>query len=326
MTVLALAWGSAAGALTLDFGVAYRSGDLTPWDGRLLHAGVSDVSFGRGTLAAHVSNRAAEVGVVQGFSLPPAGAVSTGVDAAVAWTGGVRVSSRVGASFGPVALNLAGAGFTTSADTVDPLAAWTLAPTDLRTRGWNAEFTARYRVSRTLIAVAGGEFGPQNQGTLGVEWRRDLTRVLPPAEGDDPDAEPATERTGTLTLRAGARAGQGVLGVTGGVTYSAESGLSLALDALAGPGQWGAVGSLSAPDVLGAGSLSRLYVAYEPWRWASAPLRAGVETRVPAGRGTLSLDLRGGVQPAGAGGFGARLGYSFPLGEPAAGQVVLGQP
>ncbi|GMA17379.1 hypothetical protein [Deinococcus metallilatus] len=309
MTALALAGACAggAGALALDFGVTYRAG--APWDGGLLRAGVHDVTFGRGTLSAGVSNRAVEVGVVQGFSLPPAGALSARADAALTWSGGVRLSSRANGTLGPVALDLGGTFFTAPAVNVDPLAAWTLAPTDLRTGGWNADFTARYRVNRTLIAVLGGEFGPQNQGLLGVEWRRDLTRVLPPAEGDDPDAEPATERTGTLALRLGARAGQDVRGVTGGVTYSAESGFTVALDALAGPGTWGAVGSLSAPDVLGEGSTTRLYLAYEPWRRASAPLRAGAEATLPVGRGTLSLDVRGGT-----GGLGARVGYSFPLG------------
>ncbi|GAA5514690.1 hypothetical protein Dcar01_03446 [Deinococcus carri] len=316
MTVLALAgaWGGAAQAVRVDFGVTYRSGGLTPWDGALVRVGVGDVSFGRGTLTAGVSNRAAEIGLVQGFSLPPAGTVSASADAALAWGGGLRLAARVGGTLGPVALNVGAAGFTTAATAVDPLAAWALTPTALRTRGWNADFTARYRVNRTLIAVVGGEFGAQNQGLLGVEWRRDLTRVLPPAEGDDPDAEPGTERTGTLALRLGARAGQNVLGLSGGVTYSTEAGLSLALDALAGPGSWGVVGSLNAPDLLGAGSTAGVYLAYEPWRLAAAPLRAGAQATVPAGRGTLSLDVRGGLLPGGGSGLGARVGYSFPLG------------
>lgn len=310
MTVLALAGaaGGGAGAVNLDFGVAHSSGT-----DRWVRIGVSDLALGRGTLSAGVSNRALEASVVQGFSLPPAGTVSARLDAAVTWRGGVRLSPGVSGTLGPVALNLAGTFFTAGATELDPLAAWTQSPTDLRPSGWKADFTARYRVSRALIALAEGEFGPQNQGSLGAEWRRDLTRTLPPAAGDDPEAEPATERTGTLALRLGARAGQGVLGVTGGVTYSAESGLALALDALAGPGNWGVTGSLSAPDLLGEGSTSTLYVAYEPWRRASASLRAGTEVTVPAGPGTLSLAVRGGLLPGGGGGAGARIGYSFPL-------------
>lgn len=297
---------STAGAVNLDFGAAYRTGG-GPW----LAAGVSDIPLGRGTFSVSASNRAVEVATTQGFSLPPAGAISASASAAVTWRGGLRLTSGGTATLGPVALNLGATFFTGGAAEVDPLAAWTLTPTDLRDRGWNADLTARYRVSRTLIAVLGGEFGPQNNVSGGVEWRRDLTRVLPPAEGDDPEAEPATERTGTLTLRLGARAGRGVLGVTGGVTYSTEAGVAVALDALAGPGSLGAVGSLSAADLLGEGSTTRLYLAYEPWRLASAPLRAGAEATLPAGPGTLSVDVRGGT-----GGLGARLGYSLPLGGP----------
>lgn len=316
MTVLALtgAAGGVAGAVNLDFGVAYRSGLGSPGAGGLARVGVSDLPLGRGTLTLGVSNRALEASVGQGLSLPPAGAVSARLDAAVTWRGGVRLSPVASGTLGPVALNLAGTFFTAGATEVDPLAAWTLTPTDLRDSGWNADFTARYRVSRSLIALASGEFGLQNQGSLGLEWRRDLTRTLPPAAGDAPDSAPTTETLGTLALRLGARAGQGVLGVTGSVTYSAESGLTLALDALAGPESWGVTGSLNAPDLLGEGSTSALYVAYEPWRQASAPLRAGAEVTVPAGPGTLSLDVRGGRWPGGGVGGGARIGYSLPLG------------
>ncbi|WP_231557248.1 hypothetical protein [Deinococcus sp. YIM 77859] len=246
MAALALAgaWGGTAGAASLDFGAAYRTGG-----GGLLRAGVSNVAAGPGTVAAAVSNRAVEASVTRGLSLPPAGAASARVDAALTWQGGLRLSTDAAGTLGPVALNLGAALFTVRATAVDPLAAWSLAPTDLRVSGWNAGFTARYRVNRTLVALVGGEFGPQNHLLGGVEWRRDLTRVLPPAEGEAPEGEPETERTGTLALRLGARAGRDVLGVTGGVTYSTEAGFGLALDVLAGPGPWGVVGSLSAPDV-----------------------------------------------------------------------------
>ncbi|MDL2344943.1 hypothetical protein QOL99_12400, partial [Deinococcus sp. MIMF12] len=217
---------------------------------------------------------------------------------------------RASGTLGPVALNVGGSFFSAAATDVDPLAAWALTPTDLRARGWVADVTARYRVSRTLVAVAGGEFGVQPHALLGAEWRRDLTRTLPLEEGDDPGAEPLTARTGSVTLRLGARAGADVLGVTGGVSYAAESGLSASLDALAGPGGWGAVGSLGVPGLLGEESSTRLYVAYEPWRRAAAPLRAGAEVAVPLGSGTLTTDLRGG-----SGGFGVRASYRFPLGS-----------
>lgn len=307
MAALALAgWcGGTAGAANLDFGAAYRTGA----GGSLFQAGVSDVTFAGGTVSAALSNRAAEVSLTRSVGLPPAGGGNARLDAALVWRGGLRLSAGAAGTLGPVALNLGAAFFTAGVTAVDPLAAWTLAPADLRASGWNADFTARYRVSRTLIAVAGGEFGPQNHLLGGAEWRRDLIRVLPPAQ-DNPQAEPETERTGTLALRLGGRVGRDVLGVTGGVTYSSEAGLSLALDALAGPGKWGVLSSVTAPDVLGEGSTARLYVAYEPWRRVSAPLRAGVESTLPVGSGTLRVDVRGGTD-----GVGARISYRVPLGS-----------
>lgn len=321
--------GSSAGAVNLDFGVSYqvdtgRSGTAGNfWQYAAARVGVSEVSALGGTLSAGVSNRAVDLGYALGLSLPPLGSVSSRTDLALTWRGGLRLSSRATGTAGPVALNAGASFFTTSATAVDPLAAWTFAPTDLRDRGLAADLTARYRVNRTLVAVLGAELGAQNQGFVGLESRRDLTRVLAPSEGDDPTLEPATERTGTLTFRAGARTGQGVLGVTGGLTYATEAGLSLGLDALAGRGQtglgstgftYGLTASVTVPEVLGEGSSLRLYSAYEPWRTASAPLRVGAEASLPLGPGQLSLDLRGGRSAGGTAGFGARVGYRLPLG------------
>lgn len=319
--------GSSAGAVDLDFGVAYQvdTGRTTGnfWQYAAARVGVSEVSALGGTLSAGVSNRAVDVGYALGLSLPPLGAVSSRTDLALTWQGGLRLSSRATGTAGPVALNAGASFFTTSATAVDPLAAWTFAPTDLRDRGLAADLTARYRVNRTLVAVLGAELGAQNQGFVGLESRRDLTRVLPPSEGDDPTLEPATERTGSLTFRVGARTGQGILGLTGGLTYATEAGLSLGLDALAGRGQmgsgstgftYGLTASVTVPELLGEGSSLRLYSAYEPWRTASAPLRVGAEASLPLGPGQLSLDLRGGRSTGGTAGFGARVGYRLPLG------------
>ncbi|PNY82724.1 hypothetical protein [Deinococcus koreensis] len=303
-----------AGATGIDFGVAYRSGQGTLLDSAWARVGVSDVDFLGGAVSAGVSTRAADLAYARSLSLPPLGAVTSRSDLAVTWQGGVRLSSRATASLGPVALNLGGAYFTTSALNVDPLAAWAAAPTDLRAQGWNADITARYRVNRTLVAVAGGEFGPQNHGLLGVEGRRELTRTLPPAEGDDADTPPETETTGTLTWRLGARAGQDVLAATAGLSYATPAGLSLAVDGLLGPDDLGLSASVNAPDTLGEGSTLRLYAAYEPWRTASAPLRVGAEYGRPLGAGQLALNVSGGRDRQGVSGFGARLGYRLTLG------------
>ncbi|CAM3641379.1 hypothetical protein [Deinococcus frigens] len=321
-TALALVlWGTAltgtaltgtVGATALDFGVSYHGGAQ---GGGWARVGVSDFPALGGRVSAGLSTRAAEVGYGRSLALPPLGVVTARVDAAVALTGGVRMSSRLGGSVGPVALNLWAAGFSTSAGRIDPLALWNFDATDSRERGVAADLRARYRVSRTLIAVAGGEFGGQNMGTVGVEGRRELTRTLPPEEGAQPGDEPETEPVGTLTWRAGVRAGQNVLGVTGGVSYAAESGLNLGLDALVGPKAFGITGSVDAGELLGPGSSVRLYAAYEPWRTTTTPLRAGLAATRPLGGGEVGLNVSGGRSVDGTTGYGARLTYTLPLGE-----------
>ncbi|GGR65551.1 hypothetical protein GCM10008959_29810 [Deinococcus seoulensis] len=334
---------TSAQAATLDFGVSYRAPDAGLW-GRV---GVSDLDLLGGQVSAALSSRAAQVGYARSLSLPPLGAATARTDLAVTWQGGVRVDSRASAGVGPVALNLAGAYFTAPVTDVDPLAPFAQAPADLRGRGWNASLIARYRVNRTLIAVLGGELGAQPQLSVGVEGRRVLTRPVTvepePAEPDltaatepaapeaaaDPadaaadtpdtgplgmdDTLPDTEPVGTLTWRAGALAGRDVLGLTGGVSYATENGLSVGVDALAGLNSFGVTGSLSAPDLLGDGSSVRLYAAYEPWRTVSAPLRTGVNASLPAGSGTLTLDASAGRTLQGQAGFGVRVGYTLPL-------------
>ncbi|UBV41534.1 hypothetical protein LAJ19_07615 [Deinococcus taeanensis] len=159
----------------------------------------------------------------------------------------------------------------------------------------------------------------------------------PAVEGDLPEptgpeapveagpAEPETEPVGTLSWRLGARAGRDMLAATGGVGYATPAGLSLNLDALIGVSDWttaatfdarrswGVTGSVGALDVLGEGSSVRVYAAYEPWRLASAPLRAGAEATLVAGPGNVTLNVNGGRTLTGQTGFGVRVSYALPL-------------
>ncbi|GGM05951.1 hypothetical protein GCM10010841_12850 [Deinococcus aerophilus] len=321
---LALALAGGAGAATVEFGVSYAAGIA---GGGGAQVGISGLEALGGRISAGLSTRAATVGYARGLALPPLGAATVNGTVALAWRGGVRADLRGTATVGPVALNLGLGAFTTSAASTDPLSVWALTPPDARDRGLSADLSARYRLSRSLILVAGGELSVQTQGFVGVEGRRDLTRPVPPQEGtgaaasdstaNDPaeaeTTEPETEPVGTLNWRAGVRAGQGVLGVTAGVGYAAESGLNLGLDALVGPRTFGITGSVGAPDVLGAGSTLRLYAAYEPWRTSGAPLRTGVEATLPVGSGEFGLNLGGGRTGADTLGYAARVTYRLPL-------------
>lgn len=351
--LLALALLGSAQATGLEFSVASHSPQGGVWPTGTARFGVSDVRALGGSAALGLSTRAVDLHYTRGLALPPLGAVTSRTDLAVTWQGGLRAQTRLNGTLGPLAVNAGGALFTTAEASVDPLSPYAFAASDLRERGWNADLTARYRLDRSLVAAAGGELGAQAQVFLGVEGRRDLTRVLPaaeqeatgalppgeattespevgaPADGSSAGAPevtapetgpsasapdtPETEVTGTLTWRLGARAGRDVLGLTAGLGYATPAGLNLGLDTLVGPGTFGVTASLSAADLLGEGSSLRLYAAYEPWRLASLPLRAGLELSVAAGPGQLGLDLRGGRSAAGAPGYGARLSYLLTL-------------
>lgn len=311
-----------AGATELNFRVTYPLG---------AGVGVSGYSALGGQLAGGVSTRAVEASYSRGWSLAPLGALTTTSCVRYAWGGGYRLESGASGALGPVALNLSGDYFTAAATAFDPLAAWALEATDLRERGWNAGLGVRYRVSRQVIAVLGSELGGQWNVYGGAEFRRELTRTLPRAEGDDPAAPLETERTGELTYRVGARAGRNVLGATAGITYSTPGGRSLSLDAQLGPTRQGVLGlgliaSASFAEVLGANSVLSTYAAYEPWRQNANPLRAGIEVIKPVGSGTLRVDLRGGRNVAGQAGFGAALGYTLALGSGDQSTEALSEP
>lgn len=313
LTANVVATGS-AGATTLDFGVS------APATARI---GVSDLRLLGGAVGAGLSTRGLDLSYGRGLAVPPLGAVNVSSRFQVAWSGGQRLSSAASGTVGPVALSLDGVAFSTAATTFDPLAGWTLEATDLRDRGFRADLGLRYRLSRQTVAALNTELGGQSSVYAGAEWRRDLTRTLPPAEGDDPNAPAETESSGALTYRAGVRLGRGVLGAVGGLTYARDDGKTFVLDAQVGPGDGGhsglgLVGSVTLPDVLGDTSLLRVYGAYEPWRENVMVLRAGVEASRQVGAGTLSVALRGGQDRAGTGGFGASLGYSLVLGGGAA--------
>ncbi|MFC4425303.1 hypothetical protein [Deinococcus navajonensis] len=354
LPLLALALLGGAQATGVEFSIAAHPPLGGPWSTGTVRFGVADVQALGGTVALGLSTRAAELRYSRGLALPPLGAVTARTELAVTWQGGLRAQTRVNGTLGPVAVNAGGAVFTAAEARIDPLSPYALTASDLRERGWNADLTVRYRLDRSLVALAGGELGPQPQVFLGVEGRRELSQVLPAAGNEEvassppgeetpgaepgdpnsgpstedpgpldsapetePDSPPDTEVTGTLTWRLGARAGQQVLGVTAGLGYATPAGLTLGLDALVGPGTFGVTASLAAADVLGEGSSLRLYGAYEPWRPVSLPWRAGLEFSVVAGPGQLGLDLRGGRSADGFVGYGARVSYRLPLADPA---------
>lgn len=279
LCLLALCLGP-AGAASLDFSAA-----TSP----TFRIGVSDLSLAGGSLGLGVSNRAVDARFTNGLDLSVAGTVQAGISAAYAFSGGWRLGADAQGTLGPVAVNAALGYWTTSVAKIDPLAVWDEAGTPLSERGALARLSARYRVQRNLVLSGQGVLGPQNSLAAGVEYR---------LGGAD-----------SATLRGGLRGGDGVFGLSAGVSLPLTDSASLSADALLGPHSLGLTGSLSISDALGDGSTLRAYAAYEPWRTDALPLRAGLSASFAAGPGSLSLDAAGGT-----GGFGLRAAYQLPLG------------
>lgn len=305
-----------AGATSLEFGVSYAPAGGTVWQGGLLRLGVKDVQVAGFGLAAGLSGRAADASLSRSLVLPGLGAARLRADGAVLYLGGLRGSLNLSGTLGPVALTLSGSGWNADPTRFDPLARWAEVAPDLRGNGAAFGLNARYRFSRELVLNVGGTLGGQSSVLVQAELRQDA-----------------------LSYRLGARAGQDVLGVAAGLTYTDQSsGLSVSLDGLAGPGTLGLIGRLDADNLLGDGSTLSLYAAYEPWRTTSETLRSGLQLGLPLGPGTLNLEGYGGTHQGGSSGtlnpdvqglgFGLKVRYVLPLDAPTPedAQPTEGQP
>ena len=290
-----------AGAVSLDFGVSSAPAGGTALQDSLLRLGVQDVQIAGFGLAAGLSSRAADASLSRSLVLPGLGAARLRADGAVLYSGGLRGGLNLSGTLGPVALTLSGSGWNADPTRFDPLARWAEVAPDLRGSGAAFGLSARYRFSRDLVLNVGGNLGGQSSVLVQAELRQDA-----------------------LSYRLGARAGQDVLGVAAGLTYTdPDSGLSASLDGLAGPGTLGLTGRLGADNLLGDGSTLSLYAAYEPWRTTSETLRGGLQLGLPLGPGTLNLEGYGGTHRGGSSGtpnpdmqglgFGLKVGYVLPL-------------
>lgn len=298
-----------AGATNLEFGVSYAPSGGTVLQDGLLRLGVSDVQLAGSSLAAGVGTRSLDAAVTRSLVLTGLGAARLRVSGAALYAGGLRGGLDLSGTLGPVALTLSGSAWNAAPDRFGALARWAETAPDLRPGGAAATLSARYRLNRILVLNASGTLGGQNS-------------VLAQAE----------LRQGDVSYRLGARAGQGVLGAAAGVTYTnPDTGLSVSLDGLAGPGASGLTGGLTArvgaDNLLGDGSTLNVYGAYEPWRTVSEPLRVGLSAGLPVGPGTLNVEGYGGGTGRGGGvGLGVRVGYVFPLGVPAGAAGVPAEP
>ncbi|GGJ72043.1 hypothetical protein [Deinococcus aquiradiocola] len=298
-TALALALTcSVAGATSLDFGVSYAPAGGTLGQDGLLRVGVTDLPFAGFSLMAGAGSRSLDASLGRSLVLPGLGVARVRADGAFLYGGGLRGGLTLGGTAGPVALTLSGSVWNAGAARFDPLARWAEVAPDLRDSGGSFGVTARYRLNREVVLNVNGTVSAQSSVLAQAEWRQDL-----------------------LSYRAGVRAGQDVLGVTGGVTYAdPDSGLNAALDALVGPDTLGLTGHVGLDGVLGDGSSVRVYAAYEPWRTTSEVLRIGAQAGLPVGPGTLNVEAYGGSRGSLTGlGYGVKVGFSLPLDPPADG-------
>lgn len=241
-----------------------------------VQVGVTELSAGGLNWSVRASNAALGVGAQTTASLGPLGfgVFGAGVDYGLR-SGGLRLAAEGSGSVGPVALSLGGRIWTAPQQEFSALGAYGLRPDDLRAAGWQANVGARYRLSRDLLLVGEAELGGENLAELRGEWRR---------EGG--------------SFGVGALAGPGVLGAGAGLALAGERTdvAAWAYASNAGPG-----GRLEATvyDVLTPESTLGAYLAYEPWRVNSLPLRYGADLSQPLLAGVLELGVRGGDGLAG---------------------------
>ncbi len=282
-----------AGATSLDFGVSYAPSGGTLAQDSLLRFGVQDFQLSGFSLAAGLGTRGLDAALSRSLVLPGLGVARARASGAVLFSGGLRGGLSVSGTAGPVALTLTGSAWNAGLTAFDPLARWAEAAPDLRESGASLEAAARYRLNRDVVLSVVGDLGGQSSLLAQAELRAEA-----------------------LSYRFGLRAGQHVLGVTAGATYTdPDTGLNAALDALAGPDTLGLTGHLGLDGALGDGSSLRVFVAYEPWRTTSEVLRYGAQVGLPVGNGTLDLEGYGGSrdQSLQSQGFGLKVGYVLSL-------------
>lgn len=268
-------FGFAAQAASLEVAVDTRA---------RVQVGVTELGLGGLNWSARASNAALGVGAQASASLGPLGfgVFGAGVDYGLR-SGGLRLAAEGSGSVGPVALSVGGRIWTAPQAEFSALGAYALRPDDLRPAGWQANVGGRYRLSRDLLLIGEGELGGENLAELRGEWRR--------AGG---------------SFGVGVLAGQRALGAGAGLVLAGERTdvSAWGYASSAGPG-----GRLEATvyDVLTPESTLNVYLAYEPWRAHSLPLRYGADLSQPLLTGTLELGLRGGD------GLAGRLAYRLPL-------------
>ncbi|AFZ66002.1 hypothetical protein [Deinococcus peraridilitoris] len=273
--------GLSAGAtnLELDATAPFSVGVAGP----TVRIGVSELEFSGSSLAFGLSHRAVELSAGRRLDLSVAGTAGARLSAGYAFVGGARLALSGNATLGAVALNVQSALWTTRQREFDPLIESSYEGASTQERGWTFDAAARYRLQRDLLLLGSGNLGQQPNLAAGLEWRQ-----------------------GELSLRGGARFGEGVVGAMLGATLRRED-LTLSVDALVGPLP-AVTGSLNYADPLSLPSSLRVYAAYELWRRHVEPWRVGAELRFEQGPGEWSADVRGTSRSV-----AARLGYRLPL-------------
>ncbi|MFC6591187.1 hypothetical protein ACFP81_03510 [Deinococcus lacus] len=137
--------------------------------------------LGSGTLGVRLTPGSGEISYGQLLTLPPLGMVETRSQAGALWAGPAagawHTASQASASVGPIALRLAGNYHTAALTEWEPLAAWTLEPSDTRTQGWNLRLDARVRQEPQRFLLLGGEAGGSPMSTWPRSGRCGLRRL-----------------------------------------------------------------------------------------------------------------------------------------------------
>ena len=297
--ILAFAISSAARAQTLELSLAAGS---QPFSVNLALQNFTLSEAPSITLEAAVSNQRVQLGAQVALEFAGIGQAVVYSRFAVAYTGGLRYEGGAKGAIGPVSLEVAGAVWNADPTEFNVGAAYAQQPQTLTSGGIDLGLQGAYRLTRTLVLIAGVKYGSsQSRFTARLE-NRDGDWVY-----------------GGGTLLAWQSNGATLL-LTGAAKYSPDDApYSLQLQTSFGINQpsgfgWGGA-NIAFSYTLEELGLVSAYLNYEIWRLDVLPFRTGVNLEFNLGPGALIVQGYGGADLNWSFGGGGRIAYRLDLGS-----------
>ena len=254
------------------------------------------------TLEAAVSNQRVMLGAQVALEFAAIGQATVYSRVAVTYLGNLRFEGGAKGTIGPVSVEVAGAIWNADPTDFNVGAAYALQPQTLAPSGLDLGLQGTYRLTRTLVLIAGVKYGSLQ------------SRIAARLENRDGDWV-----YGGGTLLAWQSNGATLL-LTGAAKYSpADQPYSLELQTSVGVNQpsgfgWGGANIAFSYTFEELGFVSA-YVNYEVWRLDVLSFRSGINLEFTVGPGALVVQGYGGADLNWNLGGGGRIAYRLELGS-----------